>query len=57
MQFRIIIQFAKPEGSENWETVAAPVFHTGATEEDVYTRVRDLITGLPADTGEAQPGG
>lgn len=52
MQFRLIIQFAKPEGSESWETVAAPVFRTSATEEDVYAGVRDLITRLPADTGD-----
>ncbi len=52
MQFRFVIQFAKPAGSGNWETVAAPVFSTAATEEDVYARIRDLITGLPADTGE-----
>jgi hypothetical protein len=54
MQYRLIIQFAKPEGSDNWETVAGPVFRTSATEEGIYARVRDLITRLPADTGESR---
>lgn len=49
MQFRIVIQFAKPAGSGDWETVAAPIFATRATEEDVYHHVRELITRLPAD--------
>jgi len=49
VKYRIVIQFAKPEDSEDWETVAGPVFHTSATEEHVYERVRDLITRLPSD--------
>lgn len=56
MQFRIVIQFAKPAGSENWETAAAPIFSTSATEEDVYRHVRELITRLPGDTGDPEQG-
>lgn len=46
MRFRIVIQFAKPEGSDNWETAVGPVFSTSATEEDVYRGVSDLIAKL-----------
>jgi hypothetical protein len=56
MQYRIVIQFAKPEGSDNWETVAAPIFHTSAAEEDVYAGVRNAIAQLPTDLSDAEQG-
>jgi hypothetical protein len=51
MKYRLVIQFAKgrdEDGRGNWETVAAPVFATRATEEEVYGHVRAMIARLPA---------
>ena len=56
MQYRLVLQFAKPEGSGNWETVVAPVFSTGAAEEDIYARVRQLVTELEGGEGTAASG-
>jgi hypothetical protein len=52
-RYRIVLQFAKPEDSENWSTVVAPVFTTNATEEHIYARMRDLIDRLPSDVNDA----
>jgi len=53
MQYRLVVQFAKPEDSGSWETVVAPVFRTSAAEEDIYARVRQLVTELEGSEGAA----
>jgi hypothetical protein len=55
-QYRIALQFSPSADYETWQTVAAPVFCTSAAEEDIYARIRDLITALPAASPPAASG-